>query len=643
MKSLWRKFDCYFLSRQKLSKVLVVLIAIWLFLATSLVGLSLNTSWRLEELGMAINEAGSLRKRVFYMVLVTKMPETEKQFIIERQQFEQILDHIRGLHETGFLNGKRHQLLLAQVAEIEMQFRDFLQDREAYLQGKLSAEGFLAQAREFTGVIDRMVLLIEQDNTRNIQLLRWLQVLVLILAVLSAIISLLLLHHLVIKPLLHLNQGISQIGRGYFDTRLQLGTSNEFGQVAQGFNLMAAKLYDVYDTLENRVTEQTQAVMKRNRELAVLYAMTSLFQEQHDLTVLVQIFMQKMKAFSTADACVVQLKNRHSQMLEVAGSDGLTEHQVDMFRDYRCDGGRCIHLLQSEQMITTSPLVIHEEKNYCCQMRQSLPFCLTFAVKSVDDDIGMLHLFAFQPFVITDEHRRLIATVCSQFGIAIESMRLNELDKQMAILEERNLLAQGLHDSIAQSLSFMNMQVQVLEKALSDKNDVQATQTLDFIHEGIQQCYDDVRELLSNFRVRLVPEGLFSSLQGVLKRFEKQTAVAVDWSVEGNVYEVESDVQLQVVFIVQEALSNVRKHAAADLVQVLLEYKADRLNLRIQDNGIGFTEDTLQRKEQQGHIGIHIMKERAGKINGRLLISAQAGAGTTVELTVPRQYIHSQK
>ena len=219
----------------------------------------------------------------------------------------------------------------------------------------------------------------------------------------------------------------------------------------------------------------------------------------------------------------------------------------------------------------------------------------------------------------------------------------NELDKQMAILEERNLLAQGLHDSIAQSLSFMNMQVQVLEKALSDKNDVQAAQTLDFIHEGIQQCYDDVRELLSNFRVRLVPEGLFSSLQGVLKRFEKQTAVAVDWSVEGKVYEVESDVQLQVVFIVQEALSNVRKHAAADLVQVLLQYKADRLNLRIQDNGIGFSEDILQRKEQQGHIGIHIMKERAGKINGQLMISAQAGSGTTVELTVPRQYIHSQK
>ncbi|PIT17209.1 hypothetical protein BGI33_02620 [Snodgrassella alvi] len=643
MKNLWQKFDRSFLRGQKLSKVLVVMITIWLFLATSLVGLSLNTSWRLEELGMAINEAGSLRKRVFYMVLVTKTPGAEQQFVHEQRQFEAILGHLRQLHEAGFVNGWRHRQLRAQVVKVEAQLQVFFSDREAYLQGRLDDAVFLAQAQKFTAVIDQLVLLIEQDNTHNIQLLRWLQALLLVMAVVSAIVSLVLLHHLVIVPLLRLNQGISQIGKGYFDTRLQLGTANEFGQVADGFNLMAAKLYEVYDTLENRVAEQTQAVVKRNRELAVLYAMTSLFQEQHDLAVLVQVFMHKMKAFSGADACVVQLKNRHSQMLEVVGSDGLTEEQVDRFRDYRCDGGHCTQLLQSGQMITNEQLRIHAVNDGCCQMRQTLPFCLTFAVKSVEDEIGMLHLFAQVPFTLSEENQRLISTVCSQFGIAIESMRLNELDKQMAILEERNLMAQGLHDSIAQSLSFLNMQVQVLEKALSEQKEQQAAQTLDFIHEGIQQCYDDVRELLSNFRVRLVSEGLISSLQGVMKRFERQTDIAVDWSVEGDVYEVESDVQLQVVFIVQEALSNVRKHAQANAVRVQLAYMADRLNLWIEDNGVGFAEDTLVQKEQQGHVGIHIMKERAGKINGQLRIFARAGNGACVELMVPRQYIHTQE
>jgi two-component system, NarL family, nitrate/nitrite sensor histidine kinase NarX len=643
MKNLWQKFDRSFLRGQKLSRVLVVMITIWLFLATSLVGLSLNTSWRLEELGMAINEAGSLRKRVFYMVLVTKTPGIEQQFVHEQRQFEAILGRLRQLHEAGFVNGLRHRQLLAQVVKVEAQLQVFLSDREAYLQGRLNDAAFLAQAQEFTAVIDKLVLLIEQDNTHNIRLLRWLQALLLVMAVVSAIVSLVLLHHLVIVPLLRLNQGISQIGKGFFDTRLQLGTANEFGQVADGFNLMAAKLYEVYDTLENRVAEQTQAVVKRNRELAVLYAMTSLFQEQHDLSVLVQVFMHKMKAFSGADACVVQLKNRHSQMLEVAGSDGLTEEQVDRFRDYRCDGGHCTQLLQSGQMITNEQLQIHAANDGCCQMRQTLPFCLTFAVKSVEDEIGMLHLFALVPFTLSEENQRLISTVCSQFGIAIESMRLNELDKQMAILEERNLMAQGLHDSIAQSLSFMNMQVQVLEKALSEQKEEQAAQTLDFIHEGIQQCYDDVRELLSNFRVRLVSEGLISSLQGVMKRFEQQTDIAVDWSVEGDVYEVESDVQLQVVFIVQEALSNVRKHAQANAVRVRLAYMADRLNLWIEDNGVGFAENTLEQKGQQGHVGIHIMKERAGKINGQLRIFARTGSGACVELMVPRQYIHTQE
>lgn len=643
MKNLWQKFDRSFLRGQKLSKVLVVMITIWLFLATSLVGLSLNTSWRLEELGMAINEAGSLRKRVFYMVLVTKTPGAGKQFVHQQHQFKTILGHLRQFHEAGFVNGWRHRQLLEQVGKVETHFQGFLSVREAYLQGRLGDRAFLVQAQKFSAVIDRLVLLIEQDNTHNIKLLRWLQALLLVMAVVSAIVSLILLHHLVIVPLQRLNQGISQIGKGYFDTRLQLGTANEFGQVARGFNLMAAKLYEVYDTLENRVAEQTQAVVKRNRELAVLYAMTSLFQEQHDLAVLVQVFMHKMKAFSGADACVVQLKNRHSQMLEVAGSDGLTEEQVDRFRDYRCNGGRCAQLLQSGQVVTNQQLLIHAANNGCCQIRQTLPFCLTFAVKSVEDEIGMLHLFAQMPFTLSEENQRLISTVCSQFGIAIESMRLNELDKQMAILEERNLMAQGLHDSIAQSLSFLNMQVQILEKALSEEKKQQAVKTLDFIHEGIQQCYDDVRELLSNFRVRLVSEGLISSLQGVMRRFEQQTDIVTDWSVEGDVYEVESDVQLQVVFIVQEALSNVRKHAQADTVRVRLVYMADRLNLWIEDNGVGFAEDTLAQKEQQGHVGIHIMKERAGKINGQLRIFVRTEGGACVELMVPRQYIHTQE
>ncbi|MCO6503958.1 MAG: HAMP domain-containing protein, partial [Snodgrassella sp.] len=386
MKNLWQKFDRSFLRGQKLSKVLVVMITIWLFLATSLVGLSLNTSWRLEELGMAINEAGSLRKRVFYMVLVTKTPGVGKQFVHQQHQFKTILGHLRQLHEAGFVNGWRHRQLLAQVGKVETHFQGFLSVREAYLQGGLGDRAFLVQAQKFSAVIDRLVLLIEQDNTHNIQLLRWLQALLLVMAVVSAIVSLILLHHLVIVPLQRLNQGISQIGKGYFDTRLQLGTANEFGQVARGFNLMAAKLYEVYDTLENRVAEQTQAVVKRNRELAVLYAMTSLFQEQHDLAVLVQVFMHKMKAFSGADACVVQLKNRHSQMLEVAGSDGLTEEQVDRFRDYRCNGGRCAQLLQSGQVVTNQQLLIHAANNGCCQIRQTLPFCLTFAVKSVEDE-----------------------------------------------------------------------------------------------------------------------------------------------------------------------------------------------------------------------------------------------------------------
>ena len=74
-----------------------------------------------------------------------------------------------------------------------------------------------------------------------------------------------------------------------------------------------------------------------------------------------------------------------------------------------------------------------------------------------------------------------------------------------------------------------------------------------------------------------------------------------------------------------------------------LVYLADRLNLCIEDNGIGFAEDTLIQKGLHGHVGVHIMKERAGKINGELKIFARENNGVCVELMVPRQYIHAQE
>lgn len=92
----------------------------------------------------------------------------------------------------------------------------------------------------------------------------------------------------------------------------------------------------------------------------------------------------------------------------------------------------------------------------------------------------------------------LLENLGRHFGAAIENMRLAALDQQMAVAQERNILAQNLHDSIAQTLSFVNLQVQMLEGALKDQNSEQIDDGIKQIKAGVQECYDDVRELLLN-------------------------------------------------------------------------------------------------------------------------------------------------
>ena len=112
----------------------------------------------------------------------------------------------------------------------------------------------------------------------------------------------------------------------------------------------------------------------------------------------------------------------------------------------------------------------------------------------------------------------------THFGVAVASNRLIERDRQFAVVQERQLLAQGLHDSIAQALSFLNLQVQFLSDAIRTNDVALRDESLSAIRTGVQECYEDVRELLLNFRERLHKEGFIEGVRTVIDRFEDSPA-----------------------------------------------------------------------------------------------------------------------
>jgi len=154
---------------------------------------------------------------------------------------------------------------------------------------------------------------------------------------------------------------------------------------------------------------------------------------------------------------------------------------------------------------------------------------------------------------------------------------------------------------------------------------------LDELDEGVRESINDVRELLVHFRTRTNTEDIEQALQETLQKFEHQTGLQAQIDVRGDGLPLPPDVQVQVLHVVQEALSNARKHAGASHVSLLVR-KGHRWRFSVQDDGAGFNVNEIR---AESHVGLKIMRERAARVGGSVDIDSAPGTGTTVTLTLP--------
>jgi len=193
-----------------------------------------------------------------------------------------------------------------------------------------------------------------------------------------------------------------------------------------------------------------------------------------------------------------------------------------------------------------------------------------------------------------------------------------------------------LHDSTAQVLSFASLRIATARKLISDGKPVSADDQLDRLETVLAEAHADVREHILN--LRFAPSGekpFYTALQQYLDSFRQNYAIQALLYI-GDDVEVGAlapDAQLQLFRIIQEALSNARKHGGADCVQLSFEQIGDRLRVRIEDNGRGF--DPSASGAKNGHFGIQFMRERAEQLGGVLCVCSAPGEGTRVEVETP--------
>ncbi len=226
--------------------------------------------------------------------------------------------------------------------------------------------------------------------------------------------------------------------------------------------------------------------------------------------------------------------------------------------------------------------------------------------------------------------------MADQVVLAIQHGLMTSQLQSLSITEERARIARDMHDGLAQVLGYLNLEVQALEALRKQgKFRKQATE-LRKMREAINQANADVRENILSLRTTLSSEkGLVSAIGEYLEEFSIQTEIKTIFSDEMNGEPALSSIaEVQLVCILQEALANVRKHARASQVMVLIEKmnlkENGTIHMQITDNGIGFTV-----QESNHKFGLKTMKERAASAEGTLEVHSIPGKGATIDCWIP--------
>ncbi|WP_349744815.1 type IV pili methyl-accepting chemotaxis transducer N-terminal domain-containing protein [Roseateles cavernae] len=603
----------------------------FLVVALASIAFTLWVSWQLEGGAGAINEAGRMRMLSYRMAL-SQADARPSALQRDLQEFEAMLLRLRVGDSQRPLFVPDTEDCRERLAAVERQWPML---RAALLE-PVEGRSLSPQVDAFVATIDGLVGAVEQTIAARTAILGGLCFSLVVLVVAASVVFVSGTYVWIIQPLQRLREGLRQMAAGQLGVRVDETSSVvEFSSLAEGFNQMAGALAESYQGLEDKVRDKTAHLAQQNERLEALYDVALMAgQADASLETMAQSFAVKVARIARADACAVRLAAQDEQRWLLMGQTCLPQAMIDAERCLRKGECACGSALPEASGARVIPIQSIEAPKLGHCEAAGYQTVISVPMRAGTRMVGEVELFFYGERRLSEAERLLLDALVGQFAIQVDNVRLAARDREMAVSEERNLLAQELHDSIAQVLAFLKIQVQLLRGALARQRLAEVERSVDEIDTGVKECYANVRELLVHFRTRPGHEDIEHALRSTLAKFERQSGLGTHLSLQGDGLPLPPDHQVQVLHIIQEALSNVRKHAEADHVSLSVE-QLPRWSFEIRDNGRGI--ELPDAGSEQTHVGLQIMRERAQRIGAQLRIARLPEGGTLVRLTLPQQ------
>ncbi len=375
--------------------------------------------------------------------------------------------------------------------------------------------------------------------------------------------------------------------------------------------------------------------------LRALSEITTGLATEHDPEKLLARTLGTMVRLAGASAGAVRIATADGEHLRLVAALGLPPEVVERERLVPIGCGVCGIAVREDA-------VRHAVELESCANKTGLSFfdqCRAMAVVPLQYQsraLGAYNLFFAEPREIPEDVALLFRSISEHLGLALENARLVRENMRMTLMNERQLMANEVHDSLAQTLAYMNLRLTMLQEALQKADQKTAAKYAGDVQQAVELAYAELRELLAEFRSRMHPLGLVHALQELVAGFHDRSGITIE--LENRIADLDLTVEqeAQAYRIVQEALANVMRHSGAKRARLTMELRDGEYQFTVEDDGMGFFtlgERPGRHDEQQRlrhHLGLSIIRERAQQLNGTIEIANLPQGGARVRLAFPQ-------
>ncbi|EJF7713669.1 MULTISPECIES: nitrate/nitrite two-component system sensor histidine kinase NarX [Providencia] len=453
----------------------------------------------------------------------------------------------------------------------------------------------------FVSKLDELVHNIDEKTERKIAYVAMTQLIFISLVFLLLMGTIWHLRRKIYYPWVKLLSMVNAIGRKDFSQRYPKNNrQDELNALGETLNQMSDELALSYHQLEERVAEKTADLITKNKVLSYLYQSNQILHSSDPLYLRLQKVLIELENITI-------LKNLSLRLYE--------ESNEAYFHEICCHSTGL-----SEEKTTKLKQQISIDK----------PLSIQWDLSDNMHRYGVIIGEIEDNQILSDEQNNLVSVLAKQISGMLAMEHQIEQQQQLLIMDERSAIARELHDSIAQSLSCLKMQISYLQlqpEPLPEK----PQQLLTEMRSEINTAYSQLRELLTTFRLKLMEPGLLPSLESTISEFSERMGYTVTLNYDLPAKSISPHQSIHIIQIVREALTNILKHANATSAEVSLNQYDGIVTITIIDDGAGITSNT----DKLNHYGLIIMRERALSLNGNCCITPRPQGGTEVKVTFP--------